>query len=198
MFERIFWYDESVSFKYALIMGVIFCILYKICCFFGRNKAYDRITDEIQYGEYVIYKPKFKNTWLDIGVFIVGAFGGCFLLPFWICDYNLTNIGVVNKENLPFFIIIEMISIIIILATTTMYLVLTNLRIICLTAFSPLNKFINKLGYNIIDYSNIDSIFLRENVLFPYFYIKTKDGRMRGFNFLANQKEVKEEIEKYM
>lgn len=191
---------ESISFNYGIIAGITTYVIYFISSYFLRKKALQRIKENLQEGEVIVYEPKFSYVAEVVFPFAVGGFLGGFIIPFFIypdIQYVRTSALVMPRNTLPLWVIGELILIFALVFVSCWKYAITNRRIITAYTF----KFIYKFGKVIdIKFSNINHLEITQlkAISLKLLYIWLKDGTNIMVSGFKDMEKVKSIIEKYI
>ncbi len=181
---------SDLMYKWA----VIFFLCYIPFRFWAQNRALKNIKAMLEEGEKIIYKPTilYYAEW-TLPLF-AGAFLGCGLLPFFLYP-EIQQLKVINRVNLPFWIISEMVGIFAMLFFACWKFAITNKRIITCSAFNFVHKFFKKLNLN---YKDIKSVELVKSYWFTDINIFLNNGEFFFLSSLQNIGKVKTIIDEQM
>lgn len=182
---------NQVTLKLGIITGLIFLVIITPFKIYWRKKAMEKIKFSLLDGEEVLYKLRLSFINDYIVPFGFGAFLGSFLLPFALFN-NLANISLVNRTNLPYFILAEIIYFLAVLYFASWEGVITNKKIKRPTAFSIFNHLGEKMNLLMdLDLNEIKSTMMEEYLSSKILKILTNNNKIYRFGGYKNMDEIK-------
>lgn len=182
---------NKITLQWGIITGFIFLVIIIPLRIYWRKKAMEKIKLSILDDEEIIYKLNFSSVNDYIVPFTCGAFLGSFILPF-IFIKNITSIGLINKTNLPYFVLAEIICLLAVLYVASWEGVITNKKIRRSTAFLIFNIVGEKM--NLLMDLNLDEI---KSTLMEKFHlsktikISTTNNKIYRFGGYKEMDEIK-------
>jgi hypothetical protein len=170
-----------------------FYLFYLAYSYLGRKKSLQIIKDNLEEDEVILFEPK-QPLLIDLVAPLgVGGAVGVYILPFLI--YKSTfDVDYVNKQNLFFFILVAICSLIYVLFTGAWKTIITNKKI----AFQLPFKLTKKNSE--LHYTDIKSVILPPKVFgWPQMIsVHFKDGTRRNILPLRNLEKIKSIIEEHI
>ncbi len=187
---------DQITLKMGLISGFIFLAIIIPLRIYWKKGALEKIKSTLIEGEEIIYRLNFSFVNDYIVPFGFGAFGGMYILPFVLLK-NITNIGLVNRTNLPCFILAEIIYFIAVLYVASWEGVITNKKIRRPTAFLIFNQLGGKMNLLLdLNLNEIESIKLEKYFSTKLLKITTKNKQSYNFGGYKNMDKIKLQIDK--
>jgi len=178
---------NQITLKMGIISGFIFLAIITPLRIYWQKNALDKIKSTLFEGEEIVYILEAPFSINYFFPYCVGGFCGSFILPFWIIS-NINNIGIVNKSNLFYFILGEIICFCSIIFIFSLINVITNKKIKRLSNIFFFNKVIQKTDVPI---SDIESINYQKHLSLDEINISTKSNKLYTFSGYKDLKKIK-------
>lgn len=182
---------DQITLKMGIISGFIFLAIITPLKIYWRKKALKKMISSLLDDEEIIYRLEFLFVNDYIVPFGCGAFFGMYLLPFALFE-NITNIGLVNREHLSYFILAEIIYFLAVLYIASWEGGITNKKIRRPTAFLIFNKLGEKMNLLMdLDINEIKSTMMEKYWSSKAVKILTNNNKIYSFGGYKNMDEIK-------
>lgn len=145
---------DQITLRLGIITGFLFLAIIIPLRIYWRKEALNKIKSALE-DEIILYKIKFPFSVDYVFPFCVGGFFGSFILPFWVFN-NVSNVGIVDKVSLFYFIPAELLLFFLILAFSSWAEVITNKKIRRVWNLKILNKIGKPMDLPIEEIRSID------------------------------------------
>lgn len=182
---------DQITLQWGIISGFVFLAIITPFKIYWRKKAMEKIKSSLLDGEEIIYKLRISFIIDYILFWMVGAFLGMYLLPFALFK-NITNLSLVNRTNLPYFILAEIILFFAVLYMASSEGVITNQKIRRPTAFLFFDKLAKLMNLLVdLNISEIKSTMIEKHWSSKTIKILTKNNKIYRFGGYKNMDEIK-------